>query len=200
MATTTLTIKDANGSNQTVPVWANASGGLIVQHSNKNTLPTYSAAAYNQTAVASSTDVVQFKGSATATCYVTRVSVGFVPGIGTAASQQVALFRRSTAAATATTTALTTVASHIPGSAAASAVVAQLTTTAASAGTPAGTIRADSLSAAAATGTATPVIWTFDSDSPLVVSGILDFITIGFAGVTPGANFSWSIQWFEIVT
>lgn len=199
MATTTMTFKDGNGANQTTPVWADSSGNLIVQHSLKNTLPTYSVATYNQTAVASSTDVFQFIGSATATAYITRISVEFVPGIGTAASQQVALFRRSTAGTTATVAPVTTYAKHNT-SVAKTITINQLTTAAQTAGTAAGTIRVGSLYAAGATGAAVPLVWEFNSDGPLVLSGVSDFITIGFAGVTPGANFSVNAQFYEVVT
>lgn len=163
---------------------------------------TYSCGVATVAAVASATDVVQLTGAASYVARIRRVSISTVP-IGTVQTyNHVYLFRRSTAASGGTQAAVTTGTKYNNTGQAAQITVTQITASAATAGTAAGTIRNDVLQWAPVSTLGQPMIaltWTFGDRgcAPLELRGTSDFITIGFAGVTPVGVFDWNIEWDE---
>lgn len=157
---------------------------------------TYSASS-TFTPPASATDVFTITGSATATVFVTKITIS---GTKTTGSQvNINLVRRSTANSAGTSTNEVEV-PHISTDAAATATVLSYTANPTT-GTLVGNIRnlVVPIPDAGSTNLNTMVVDFGDKGKPIVLSGIAQVLAVNLAGVTlTGISLSISVEWFEI--
>ncbi len=205
-APSTLTIKDANGTNQTLPVRLDASGNEIVIHSNDSSIAHYRAGWTAAAPVATTPSVFALLvGSATTTTRVKKITVW---GAATAAGGMPIVAEKCSA--TLTTGGTLTGCTAVPldsGNAAASAVLstvgtANITTVPTVVGiVGAGRIQFTALTTAATSGAGVPFVidFTQNSSQALVLRGTQQCLTLSFKGATlaSGGVTDGMVEWSE---
>lgn len=194
-----LIVKDANGTNQNMPLYVD---------------PSYSAAEGAITAVTNATDQLQLAGAAGIVARVKHHHIVLTPiATGTAGLfQRVDLVRRSTAASgaggTTNVTTGTNLAKRSVSFAAPSCTLSRFTGTAPTAGSAAGTLRSDYIcqiqmgSTTVAGGAGHDILWDFTTrgDAPPTVVGASDFLCVSWNGVTQVTTYSYDLDWEEALT
>lgn len=186
MSTTTFGVKDNVAANYNVPVRQIDTAGTLCGHSiNSSGAPSYSAAIYQLTPVATPTDLVQIV--CTGTTYRLLIRRITVSATGTAAGVlPFELIRRSTAFTTVGSAVLSsvTVALNAVGATAAAFTVKTVGTgNFTTVGTAVGTLRANlAFVGDAATVQSQVVVWDFQGGQNLVLSGTSDFLYLNCNG------------------
>lgn len=205
MAASSMTVKDGNGTNQTVPTITDAAGAQSVIGSLDSSSPHYRAAKNALTPVAATTMVLLIQGSATKTVRVKRIEFW---GAATAAGAMPIWVDKASDAGTigsAVLTALTNTKMDT-GAAAATAVVstvgtANYTTVPLTAGKiGAGRLMFTALTTAATSGEGKPYVLEFGKMSQAaVLRGTSEYITVNLAGgtVPSGGVVDCVVEWSE---
>lgn len=197
----TLEVKDATGTEQSIPVHLDALDNIVPTRSADTTLATYSLAATMAAAdiAATPTDIVVLRGSATKTVRLKKVGVKVWWDTGAAGLAVPIALKKHTTANTAGTSTTPTPVQFDSGDAAASAVVLQYSANPTITGTPvsfaslqAGTLALETVSGAE---------WSFlDFEHAMVLRGVAQEVAInlaGFAGTQTGLNIAYEIVWSE---
>lgn len=156
----------------------------------------YAAAAAAVTPAATPTDIVNLKGSATKTVYVTRVRlVGLATTKGVLAMQ---LLKRSTANSGGTSTTPTPV-PYDSDNGSATAVVNQYSANPTVGSVVGSAIAAENLSMAVAGDSTGHIDWDF-RDNPIVLRGVAESVSInGSGGAVPsGGAIGYAIEFYEL--
>jgi len=195
-----LSILDANLAAQLIAAMSDADGSLILVRSSEHRKPTFRYAG-TFTPVATPTDVIMIKGSATKTLRVKRIALG---GVATSNGNMPAqLIRRSTQFTTQGTAVFNAVTAggYDTSDAAATGAVATIGTANI---TSLGTAVGGSLGqgrlflSTTSTGTPSPLVWDFATrqDKPIILRGVSDFLFVNLVGaaVPAGGVIDYEIQ------
>jgi hypothetical protein len=206
VAISTFAFIGSEGTGDTAPVRADASGNYAPIHSSDSSSPHYSAGVGAFAAVATPTVFAILKGSATKTTRVKRITVS---GAATAAGSLALVVEKCSDAGTLGSAALTTLtaAPHDSNNAAATAVLSSVGT--ANYGTVptavgvlgAGRIQMAALGSVTTSGAVAPFVLDFTtrSDQAVVLRGVAQTLTLSCKGGTipSGGVIDLSVEWEE---
>lgn len=204
MAMQELTIKDGNGTNQTVNVHSVADGSVQMTHSTDGNLATYRAGNITATPVATPTAFLRIKGHATKTVRIRKI---VLQGIATAAGNMECVVDKNSTTGTDNASTVWTAVTKAPldsGNAAAGATVEVLTGANQDAlGTTVGKLYAGRLQLSADGSGVAIIPLTIDfgvgGQQAVVLRSATENVTVGFNGdaVPSGGKIDYFVEWTE---